>query len=153
MFLEEMVGITREYPGISECGFWIAGLNPVVDWILTPVIAVSMRIAPERLGPSMGRLMLWGLSRFSRPPFGTKLTATVAGERDGQSAVTTATLSHPDMYDFTAIPATACLLQYADGTSRRPGLWLQGMLVEPQRLMTDMRRLGVLIDRRGRPGS
>lgn len=34
-------------------------------------------------------------------------------------------------------------LQWMDGTARRPGLWLMGHLVDPQRLFADMQRMGV----------
>jgi saccharopine dehydrogenase (NAD+, L-lysine-forming) len=44
---------------------------------------------------------------------------------------------------LTAIPVIACLLQYLDGSLRKPGLWTQANIVEPNRLMTDMERLGV----------
>ena len=54
-------------------------------------------------------------------------------------------LYHEDGYAFTAIPAAACLLQILDQTSRRPGLWLQALIVDPDRLMVDMERMGIQI--------
>ena len=45
--------------------------------------------------------------------------------------------------DFTAIPVVACLLQYLDGSIRKPGLWLQANIVEPNRFMEDMKRMGI----------
>ena len=52
---------------------------------------------------------------------------------------------HKDAYMFTAIPVTACLLQYIDGSIRKPGLWTQANIVEPNRLIKDMERMGVQI--------
>jgi saccharopine dehydrogenase (NAD+, L-lysine-forming) len=40
----------------------------------------------------------------------------------------------------------ACLLQYLDGSIRKPGLWLQANLVEPNRLLKDLERLGVAVE-------
>ncbi|NNE46042.1 MAG: hypothetical protein HKN37_05210 [Rhodothermales bacterium] len=55
------------------------------------------------------------------------------------------------MYWFTAIPAFACLLQWLDGTIRKPGLWLQGTAVEPDRFMVDLGRLGIQVEVSGLP--
>ena len=55
------------------------------------------------------------------------------------------TLSHADGYWFTAIPVVASLLQVLDGSARRPGLWFQASIVEPQRLLHDMQRMGIEI--------
>ena len=54
-------------------------------------------------------------------------------------------ISHPDGYLFTAIPVAACLLQYLDGSIDRPGLWMQALVVEPTRFMTDMQRMGIMM--------
>ena len=55
------------------------------------------------------------------------------------------TLYHHDAYMFTAIPVAACLLQYLDGLIRKAGLWTQANIVEPNRFMKDMERMGVHI--------
>ena len=57
-------------------------------------------------------------------------------------------MSSENGYAFTAIPAAACLLQYLDGSIRKPGLWLQGIVVEPDRLMVDMERMGIQVELR-----
>lgn len=145
MFLEEMRAIPDLYPEIREIGFFVGGFNWFVDWLLSPLIMVALKLWPERARRPMGRLMYWGLKTFSRPPYGTLLKAAMRGTRQGREEAIDLVLYHEDGYLFTAIPVAACLLQYLDGSIRRPGLWLQAQAVEPERLMADMERMGIEI--------
>ena len=143
MFLEEMRAIPDLYPEIRETGFFVGGFNWFVDWLLSPLLMVALKLWPERARRPMGRLMYWGLTTFSKPPYGTLLKAEVRGTKHGQEKAIELILSHEDGYLFTAIPVAACLLQYLDGSICRPGLWLQAHAVKPDRLMADMERLGI----------
>ncbi|HEX9092329.1 MAG TPA: hypothetical protein VF831_12610, partial [Anaerolineales bacterium] len=78
-----------------------------------------------------------------RPPYGTLLRVEAQGKKDGRPKTAQVTISHPDGYLFTAIPIAACLLQYLDGSLDKPGLWMQALVVEPIRMMHDMRRMGI----------
>jgi uncharacterized protein YbjT (DUF2867 family) len=55
---------------------------------------------------------------------------------------------HHSAYDFTVIPVIATLKQDVDGSIRKPGLWMMGHIVDPDRLFADMGRLGVKIQTR-----
>ncbi len=55
------------------------------------------------------------------------------------------TISHKDSYFLTAAPAVACLLQYLDGSLRKPGLWRQATRIEPIRFFEDLARFGVQV--------
>jgi NAD(P)-dependent dehydrogenase (short-subunit alcohol dehydrogenase family) len=143
MFLEEMRAIPELYPEIKETAFFVGSLNWFVDWFLSPLIMVGLKISPEKSARPLGRLMYWGLRTFSRPPYGTLLKVEARGEKAGHALAIDLVVAHEDGYAFTAIPVAACLLQLLDGSIRKPGLWLQANAVEPKRLIADMIRLGV----------
>jgi saccharopine dehydrogenase-like NADP-dependent oxidoreductase len=143
MLLEEMRPLPDMYPSLTETGFFVGGFNWFVDWLVLPLAMVALRLWPHRALKPVGKLMSWGLNTFSKPPYGTLLKVEASGEKDGQAKTMDVTLYHEDGYMFTAIPVVACLLQYLDGSIKKPGLWTQANRVEPERLMQDMERMGV----------
>ena len=145
MAFEEMRSLPQLFPSLQETGFYIAGFNWFVDWLLLPVIMLALRLWPERALRPMGRLFQWGLKTFSSPPYGVVLKLEARGRQDGQAKEMGVSLYHEDGYMFTAIPVMACLLQHLDGSIKKPGLWLMGHLVDPERLMKDMERLGIKV--------
>ena len=68
------------------------------------------------------------------------------GFKDDKPVEVRASISHADGYELTAIPVAAALLQYLDGSARKPGLWMMGLLAEPLRLFQDMERMGVKVE-------
>jgi saccharopine dehydrogenase (NAD+, L-lysine-forming) len=87
--------------------------------------------------------MWWAMRALAKPPHQITLVVEANGLKDGQQTRVRASVSHPDGYEITAIPVAACLLQYLDGSARRPGVWMMGHLVDPVRLFSDMRRMGI----------
>jgi saccharopine dehydrogenase (NAD+, L-lysine-forming) len=108
-----------------------------------PLAMIALRLWPQGALKPMGKLMRWGVNTFSKPPFGTMLKLEARGEKDGKPKALDVTIYHQDGYVFTAIPVAACLLQYLDGSIKQSGLWTQANIVEPERLMKDMERMGV----------
>ncbi len=90
---------------------------------------------------------------FSKPPYGTLLKIEANGEKDGRTKDMEVNLFHEDGYMFTAIPVVACLLQYLDGSIKKPGLWTQANFVEPNRFMKDMERMGVHVQIQDKSGN
>ena len=144
MGLAEMHQLTAALPGLRDTGFYVGGFNPVVDYAVIPVAVAGMRVAPDRLGPSLGRLLHWGLVRFSRPPYGTVLQ--LDGNGPGQEEATLMRVAHPDAYLVTAAPTVAAALQILDGTASRPGVHTQAMLVEPTRFFSDQSAMGISVE-------
>ncbi len=145
MYLEEMAGLPGLLPALRETGFYVGGFNWFVDWLVMPLAMGALRIWPRAALRPMARLMLWGLKKFSKPPYATILKCESSGWKDGKLLKKELCLSHPDGYALTAIPVVACLLQYLDGSIRKPGLWLQALIVQPERMLADMQRMGVIV--------
>ena len=143
MLLEEMRSIPDMYPSLSETGFFVGGFNWFVDWLVLPVATIALRIWPQRTVKPIGKVMNWGLNTFSKPPYGTLLKLEAHGEKNGEAKAMDVTIYHKDSYMLTAIPVVACLLQYLDGSIKKPGLWTQANVVEPNRFMMDMEQMGV----------
>jgi hypothetical protein len=145
MLLEEMRPLPETIPSLKEAGFFVGGFNWFVDWLVLPLAITGLRIWPQGTTRPLAKLMKWGLNTFSKPPYGIVLKLEAQGIQDGQVKAMELSLCHADGYLFTAIPVAACLLQYLDGSIHRPGLWTQANLVEPNRLVRDMTRMGIQI--------
>jgi NAD(P)-dependent dehydrogenase (short-subunit alcohol dehydrogenase family) len=143
MFLEELRPLPEMIPSLEETGFFVGGFNPIVDFVLLPLGLAWMTVAGLRGATAFGRLLLWGLKRYTPPPYGTLLQLEAEGTRAGQTHRLVAEVAHPDGYVITAAPMVACMLQMLDGSARRAGLHLQALLVEPARMLDDLRRMGI----------
>jgi saccharopine dehydrogenase (NAD+, L-lysine-forming) len=145
MYLEELAPLPELLPGLEEAGFFVGGFNWFVDWILMPIGMAWLWVAPGG-GKAFGRVLEWGLRRFSAPPYGTLLKLEARGRRRGVEAALAATVYHADGYVLTAAPMAACLLQVLDGSARKPGLHLQALLAEPRRMLADLQMMGVEVE-------
>jgi len=89
------------------------------------------------------RALIWGINNVSRAEEGLGFLLHAAGRKDGNRLDVDIRCEHRSAYDFTVIPVIALLQQYLDGSIRQPGLWMMGHIVDPDRLLGDMRRMGV----------
>lgn len=143
MFMEELRTLPEEIPTLRETGFFVGGFNWFTDYVFMPAAFAALKLAPHRSVKSLGRLFGWSLNTFSRPPYGIVLLLEASGQQAGQPAVLRLALSHPDGYVLTAVPIVACLLQYLAGDIKRPGLWFQANVIDPEKMLRDVKRLGV----------
>ncbi len=142
MFLEELRPLPEVYSSLQEVGFYISESHWVTDWVIMPITFIWLKLMPHSVR-SIGKLLWWGMGTFHKPPYRVELQVQASGFKNGHAANFKASIAHLDGYELTAIPVTAALLQYLDGSARKPGLWMMGYLVEPVRLMNDMERMGV----------
>jgi hypothetical protein len=141
----EMQALPERY-GLQEAGFYMAGFNWFADWLIF-MPWYMFKLGRFDWGAKLGaRLLVWSTQKFIRPPHGVVLKLEATGQANGKPTRLDLFARHPDGYMFTAIPVTACLLQYLDGSIRKPGLWVMGQAVDAARLMRDMQRMGIEIE-------
>jgi saccharopine dehydrogenase (NAD+, L-lysine-forming) len=145
MFFEELRPLPGIYPGLRNVGFFISESHWMTDWVIMPITWIWLKIMPKAVGP-IGRLLWWGMGTFHKPPYRIELQVQATGVKEGKPVEVQASVAHADGYELTAIPVVAALLQYLDGSARKPGLWMMGHLAEPVRLMKDMEKMGAQIN-------
>jgi len=145
MFFEELRPLPEMFPSLKEVGFYISETHWLLDWVIDMVVMLGLKIAPKRSVRPLGKLLWWGMMNLPKPPYRVELQVQASGLKNGKQAQVRASIAHADGYELTAIPVVALLLQYLEGSARRPGLWMMGHLAEPVRLMKDMEKMGVLV--------
>ncbi len=145
MMLEEMQALPEMFPTLRETGFYVAGFNWFVDWVVMPLLWLSGRVAPRLWVKPMAQLVYWGTRLCANPPYGAVVKVQACGWQGEQKHQLSLQLYHPDPYLFTAIATVAGVLQYLRGRGRKTGLWLAGQLYDPQEALRDMQRMGVTV--------
>ena len=146
MFFEELRDLPKQIPSLKNAGFYVAGFGWFADYIIMPFVLLMMKVSPNIMAKPMGNLFAWAWKVSSKPPYYAILKLEAKGRTKGKDTSFEMTLSHEDGYWFTAIPVVACLLQYLDGTFKKSGLHWMGQLVEPVRLMDDMKIMGIKVE-------
>jgi saccharopine dehydrogenase (NAD+, L-lysine-forming) len=143
MMLEELKSLPEQIPTLVDAGFFVGSFNWFTDMVAMPLMVALVKLFPQQGLRPAGKLMHWSLNTFSSPPYGTRLKLEAGGLKNGAESQLELTLSHAEGYYFTAAPAAACLLQWMDGSIRRPGLFTQGNIVNPTRLLDDLGKMGI----------
>lgn len=147
MALAEMDDLPQRYPSLQRCGFYISGFGPAMDYLALPVIMVMAKF--RRLRPATIRFTRWSVGRLASvpPPHRLVVQLTATGRRGGVPASASVTVGGSDSYLLTGAPVVACLDQVLDGSARHPGLHYQAQLVEPNRFLDELARLGLEVTR------
>jgi len=131
---------------IDELGVYVAGLNWFVDYVVTP-LAFALGKMKKGLGRNqLARLMVWGSKRFTPPGEAVAFVLEADGEKNGEKISVRMTALHDDVYEFTAMPVAAFLVQYLDGSLKKPGLWMMGHAVDPARFVGDLEMMGAKVE-------
>lgn len=131
--LEEMRTLPKLIPGLREAAFYTPPFGALIESIVRPLARLILTPSKRRGWKRLSRLARRGLPKSLPSDARIVLDAGQAGF----------TLEHDDARRFAAISAAACLLQYLDGSARRPGLHFMGHIVDPERMLGDVERLGI----------
>jgi saccharopine dehydrogenase (NAD+, L-lysine-forming) len=132
--------------GIEELGAYVAGLNWFVDYLVTPLSFALGKVKRGLGREKLAQLMIWGSKRFKPEGEAVALVLEAEGEKEGKGVTVRMKAGHDDVYEFTAMPVAAFLLQYLDGSARKPGLAMMGHLVDPKRFVEDLERMGAEVE-------
>ena len=130
---------------LRETGVFTTGFNWFTDYLLFPLMMISHKIKKGCFRRVWAKLLVFGLNKFSGEKEGVVFLLKAEGEKNGKHQKVEIFSEHDNGYDFTVIPVIACLNQYFDGSIRKPGLWMMGHLVDPDRLFSDMQEMNVTI--------
>lgn len=130
---------------LKSTGVYVAGFNWFVDYIIFPLIMSSQMIRKGMLRHFWAKALIWGINNFSGDEERIVFLLQAEGEKGGERQELVIRCEHRSAYDFTVIPVIAALKQYIDGSIRKPGLWMMGHIVDPNRLLDDMGQMGVSI--------
>jgi saccharopine dehydrogenase (NAD+, L-lysine-forming) len=144
IFTEELRALPEMVPSLKEVGFYVAGFNWFSDYIAMPLTVTLQGMSKKATNP-LNKFFNWSVNTFSKPPYGVILMLEARGWKEGKPTIMQISISHEEPYLLAAIPVVACLLQYLDGSICKPGLWYQANVIDPQRMMIDLERLGITV--------
>ena len=145
MYLAEMESLPTDHPTLRRCGFYVGGFSPLMDYLALPVIMGMAKI--PALGRATTSFTRWSFQHLAsqRPPHELAVRLEASGLRAGQRAEVRLEIRGDDGYLLTAAPAVSCIRHVLDGSARRPGLWMQAHLVDPDVLLADLTASGLAV--------
>jgi saccharopine dehydrogenase (NAD+, L-lysine-forming) len=128
--------------GLRETGVYASGFNWFTDNLVFPLIMLAHWIKKGWGVNTLSRLLVWGTNTFSPTTPGVSFVLEAQGIKEGKKRKVIMTIEPDDAYYFTAAPVVACLWQYFEGCLSHTGLSLMGNVVDDERLLKDLTKLG-----------
>ncbi|MDM8545024.1 saccharopine dehydrogenase NADP-binding domain-containing protein [Candidatus Venteria ishoeyi] len=141
--LAELENLPQHYPHLEKLSFNQADLNTIFNRLLVPLAG---HMPAETYRHKQVQRARQVLSFSAKPPFKGVMQAIFQGTAGIEDKQISVTIQADNLYELTGIAAAACILQYLDGTIKQPGLWYQGLLLDPVRMLKDMQMLGADIE-------
>ncbi|CAE7213952.1 unnamed protein product [Symbiodinium necroappetens] len=128
--------------GLRDAASYAAGFNWFVDYLVLP----SAMVLGRRSVDCLTGIFNWAVRFFGARGDGVVFRAELEGtSQKGQSRRHSVTITSPDAYDFTAVAVVSCVAQILDGSIIPPGLHLMGSVVDPDRTLRDVQRMGATL--------
>ena len=137
--------LPEKYKSLNETAFYVSGFNTIVDNLILPPTYLTLKLFGKFAIKPLASLFQWSLKKYSKPPYNIILKLEAFGKSNGENRKFNMILQHRDGYEMTAIPIVAFLLQYLDGTARKPGVHFQANIVEPVNFFKSISELGIEI--------
>ena len=142
--MRELYSLDKEL-GLSNMGVYSAGFNSFVDNFVFPMAMLLMMIHKGAGKKISGRLMHWGIRKYYNGKPGVEFRLMAEGMKDGKKVHYTLEASSGDPLAFTSLSVIACLKQYLDAEHAKPGLYLMGNYVYANKIITDLKQMGIQI--------
>lgn len=140
--LPELYGLPAELPELREVALYVNGCNEWVDSVFSIVMRLGRYLFPRhRIEWGAGWLRT-ALERWSGPPYAAALKLEAIGTRGRDRIRLELALSHPDPYRLSAGMVAICLAQHLNQGLRRPGVWLQGQILDSRDLLQNLKMVG-----------
>jgi short subunit dehydrogenase-like uncharacterized protein len=136
MVLPETLTLVEKYPQLQYLNTRITGFNPLVDYLMMPLLQWTTL--------PLSSVLEWALKRFSKPPFGVYFQAEVS-RVENRRELLKISLNHTEGYDLTGKCVTAVILQCLKTDQKTAGLHLQGLWAEPIDFIEQLKQLGIQI--------
>lgn len=143
--MREIYPLEKEL-GIKNMGVYSSGFNSFVDNFVFPLI-MFLQLIKKGMGTNIcGKLMHWGIHKYYDGKPGVEFKLLAKGIKDKEEKNYSLVAHSPDAFEFTALAVIACLKQYLENSINKPDLYLMGNVVNPNRIINDLKQMGVRIE-------
>ncbi len=146
-YYEEIRRLQKMFPTLKNAGVYSFGTNWFCENIFFPLSFMALKIAPKLTMKHFGKAFEWAVQKFQKSPYTTVIELDAKGiAQDNTPLHYKLRVNHEDGYLITGACNLSIVLQWLDGSIAQPGLHLQALVTDPQRLFDDISRSGAKVD-------